>query len=267
MTTSLSHLEDAGPDRHCVHLYGDDDLSLTESAGAFMGEGLTRGEGVLAVATATHLEAFRARLVALGTDPAEAERRGSALFLDAEQTLEALSVNDEPDWSRFEEIIGQLLGDLRDRVGPAGCRAYGDMVGVLWKRGRFSAAIQLELFWNRLLFTNGVQLFCSYPIDILSPEFQSSSVNALLCAHTHLVPSDARLERALNRALDDVLGAGAEAMKRLVEAMDRPTACRMAKAEATILWLRNLLPDRADEIIARTREHFRASLAAETAAA
>src|SRR6185312_4095495 len=109
------------------------------------------------------------------------------------------------------------------RAGHTGTRAYGEMVGLLWRAGEFDAAIRLEELWNELLKSGDASLFCAYPIDIFSADFKVGKVDALLCAHTHLLPVDPALDGALNRAMDEVLGARVEGLRQLVQANYRPS--------------------------------------------
>jgi hypothetical protein len=247
-------LEQPHPEEHLVQLYGKDDRLLTRNVSRYLSEGLRRGEGLLVVATVEH----RGTLVRHLTEErsyARAVLEGRLVFLDAETTLNRFLVDGEPDQSRFEGIIGEALRGVRASAVQSGVRAFGEMVGLLWQAGRYSAAIRLEELWNRVLQASDVSLFCAYPIDVFSPEFKVSAVDALLCAHTHVVPTDAALEGALTRAMDDVLGTRVEGLRKLIKTNHRPAWASMPKAEALILWLRNNLPGSADQIVNRAREY------------
>src|SRR5262249_17252245 len=149
----------------------------------------------------------------------------------------------------------------RDRAPDFRVRAFGELVGLLWKEGRYSAAVRLEQFWNRLITSHGLHLFCAYPIDIFGPEFQSAGLDALLCAHSHVLPGgrDEDLETAIDRALRERLGATIAGLKIPLEDICRPFHTAIPKAEATVLWLRNNVPSYADEILARARLYYHAS--------
>jgi hypothetical protein len=248
-------------EEHFVQLYGKDDRLLTRNVARYLSEGLRRGDGLLVIATAEH----RGTLVRQLTEEraySKAVLEGRLVFLDAETTLNRFLVNGEPDQSRFESIIGEALRGVRSRAVQSGVRAYGEMVGVLWNAGQFAAAVRLEELWNRLLQASDVSLFCSYPIDIFSPDFKASAVDALLCAHTHVLPTDSALEGALNRAMDDVLGTRVEGLRGLMQTNHRPAWAAMPKAEAIILWLRNNLPGSADQILIRAREYYQLAVSA-----
>jgi MEDS: MEthanogen/methylotroph, DcmR Sensory domain len=251
-------LDQPEPEEHFVQLYGKDDRLLTRNVSRYLGEGLRRGDGLLVIATAEHRGSMVRQLTGERTYT-RAVLEGRLVFLDAEATLDRFMVDGEPDQGRFERIIGEALAGVRTRAVHSGIRAYGEMVGVLWKASQFSAAVRLEELWNQLLDASDVSLFCAYPIDVFSPEFHSESVDALLCAHTHVVPADSALEGALNRAMDEVLGERVDDLRRLIQANHRPAWAVIPKPEAIILWLRNNLPGSAERILNRAREYYQLS--------
>jgi hypothetical protein len=72
-----------------------------------------------------------------------------------------------------------------------------------------------------------------------------------------VLPSGANVEPALERAMSDVLGTPAAGLRMLIEA-HRPAAwAALPRAEATILWLRQNLPQHSGAILARAREYAR----------
>jgi hypothetical protein len=135
------------------------------------------------------------------------------------------------------------------------------MVGVLWTKGQFSAAVRLEQFWNKLLTRSAASLFCGYPIDIFAPGFESAAVDAVLRAHTHVVPSWSvgNAEDAIQESMRSVLGLMAGEVEALMEAGSPGTGSAMLNAEARVRWIRKNLPDRADEILAQARQFLPAS--------
>lgn len=257
-TVAAKLLEHPEPRSHFVQLYGTDDRLLTRNVGRYLWEGLQHGDGLLVVATAERSKALACQIQSLGSDPEPALREGRLVFVDAHERLASFMVQGQPDWARFESTLGPVMTQIRERAGQHEVRAYGEMVGVLWKAGRYSAAIRVEKFWNTLLKSNLFKLFCAYPIDVFSNEFQISALDAVLCAHTHLLPSGTNgdLETALNYAINEVLGPGADVFSK---ATLPPAWARMPRAEARILWLRNNLPYQADDILARARQYYVAS--------
>jgi DcmR-like sensory protein len=254
-------LDQPEAEEHFVQLYGKDDRRLIRNVSRYLSEGLRRGDGLLVIATAEHRGSMVRQLAGERTYT-RAILEGRLVFLDAEATLARFMVDGEPDQARFERIIDEALAGVRARAVHSGIRAYGEMVGVLWKASQFSAAVRLEELWNELLHSSDLSLFCAYPIDVFSPEFQSESVDALLCAHTHLVPTDSALEDALNRAMDEVLGDRVDDLRRLIQANHRPAWAVIPKPEAIILWLRNNLPGSAERILHRARQHYQLAASA-----
>jgi hypothetical protein len=235
-------------------MYGKDPAPLVRSVGRYLADGLSAGQGAVVIATESHRDAFVAELDARGADSAAALRDGRLVVLDAHETMARFIVDGQPDRELFEATVRPLLSALRARC-PAGVRAYGEMVGVLWEEGRFAAAIRLEDFWNALLCDGSFRLFCAYPIDVCGDGFTPADVDAVMSTHTHVVPTASELELALERALEDVLGTSASALRRLMDANCRPSWAALPRAEATILWLRDNVPALTGAILTRTREY------------
>ena len=259
--TSRAHLLDqADAEAHLVQLYGSDDRLLTKNVSRFLAEGLRRGDGLVIIASAEHTEAFASQLRdERGYSKAVLE--GRLVFLEAKATLEDLMVEGLPDANRFDTIIGGTLKQVQARAGHTGLRAYGEMVGILWQVGQYAAAARLEELWNKLLKSSHIRLFCGYPIDVFGEEFQVEKVDPLLCAHTHMLPVDEALESALDRAMNEVLGARVNGLRTLMKANYRPSWGEVPRTEAIILWLRNNLPGSAGEILSLARGYYQAGSA------
>jgi DcmR-like sensory protein len=255
MSTCPELLDRLEAEEHVVQLYGSDDRLLTRNVGRYLEEGLKRGDGLLVIATPEHRSSL-ARYLSNQPSYSSAVLDGRLVFLDAAATLNRFLSNGVPDAERFGSAVGEALRTVQSNAGPTGVRAYGEMVGLLWKSGNTAAATRLEELWNGLLKASDVRLFCAYPIDVFSPDFQVSNLDALLCAHTHLLPIDVALEDAVNRALDEVLGARAEIIRTLIQADHRPSWAALPAAESMVLWLRNSLPGSAPEILERARQYY-----------
>ena len=255
MSSCPELLDRLEPKEHVLQLYGSDDRLLILNVGRFLSEGLKRGDGLVVIATPEHRTSLTRQLRENRVYP-EAVLEGRLVFLDAEATLARFMVDGAPDPELFRDVVGETLRGASARAVHTGVRAYGEMVGLLWKAGEHAAAVRLEELWNELLKQSDVSLFCAYPLDIFSPEFQSEKVDALLCSHTHLLPVDAALEEALNRAMEEVLGPRLDNIRGLIQANHRPSWGKIPKGEALVLWLRNNLPGSADRIMARAQEYY-----------
>jgi hypothetical protein len=74
-----------------------------------------------------------------------------------------------------------------------------------------------------------------------------------------MVPAqpEGMLETALNRALEDILGQNADLLWSAIKAGNRRNSWAvMPTAEAMMLSIRENLPEKADQIIQRTRHHY-----------
>jgi hypothetical protein len=244
---------------HYVQLYEADKAGLTRNVGHYLWEGLRRGEGVLLIATPEHQALFMRCLDGLGADLGTLLGNHQLVCWDAQETLTRFMVGGLPDWRLFEKVIGGAVRQIRPADGVEGLRAYGEMVGLLWKVRQFAAAVRLEQFWNKLLEQSSFSLYCAYAIDLFGNEFDVTDLESVLCTHTHLIPaeSDGMLEGALNRSMDKVLGPEADALRVKIKANHRPSWAVMPSAESIVLWLRENLPEQADRIVKLAKEYYR----------
>lgn len=242
------------PSQHFVQFYDADHAAWLASVTRYLAEGLRAGESVLVVATPEHRKAILRRLASLGFDASEFSCR--LVFLDASQTLARFMRNGDPDWARFQHAIGSELERLRASSLHGGLRAYGEMVGVLWSAGAFTSSIRLEEYWNRLLQATSFKLFCGYPINIFAEDFHHSHVEAVISAHTHVIPTglDGHLDWAVRSAIDEVAGTGAARLKSWIPTRHPHT--RVPAAEAAILSLPGAMPAEARDIINAARRHY-----------
>lgn len=213
---------------------------------------------MLVIATAEHWQSFSQHLARLGADVQRFLTEGQLCVLDAHQALSRFLIGGVPIWVEFQKLVQGALRELRRQNRSERTRAYGEMVGILWKLRRYAAAVRLEQFWNRLLEQSSFSLYCAYAIDIFSPEFTGSNLDGVLCAHTHLIPAepDGKLEAALYRSMDEVVGAEADELRRLIRRNVNPSWAVLPSAENAVLWLRENRPGQAEDILSRARQHY-----------
>jgi DcmR-like sensory protein len=249
-------LGSAKPGTHLLQFYAADPGQLAKNVGKYFADGFDTGCTAVLVTTPEHRDAIFDVLAARDWSADVLTREGLLEVFDASQTLPKIMVDGWPDAERFDAVIGGAIRKANGRSSGAGTRAFGEMVGLLWGRGQFPAAIRLELLWNRLLERTRFCLFCAYPVDILGIDFEAGIVDPLLCAHTHVISNDdeVRLQTAIDHAMREVLD-GSE-RRQAVSARGRRAWAMLPTAESTILWLRRNAPDRAEDIVARARLYF-----------
>jgi hypothetical protein len=192
MDTALQDHQAATPaPHHAVQFYGCDESLFTTVAG-FVSEGLIAGQPAIVVATQAHrdgiLNALEKRYIAV----ARARRQGDLVVLDANEMLELFLVAGMPNVELFEQHVGGIITHvLKQRTGHTVVRAYGEMVDVLWKRGRTDAAMSLEMLWNRLAATHHFALLCGYSMGNF---FKRIDQFQQVCAqHSHVLETDSKV--------------------------------------------------------------------------
>ena len=260
LSNSAPH-DAAGQGSHVVQLHDANVHALTSNVASFLVEGLKAGGGAVLIATPLHAASFVREIARSGIDTDRLMRDGRLMQFDAEQTLSRIMVGGHPDADRFDQVVGSAIRNLKHATGTSGLRAYGEMVGLLWKAKQFPAAIRLEQLWNRLRTTIAFDLFCAYPIDVFDKDFDVGVMDALLCAHTHLLPSGANavLQDALDRAIGEMHDVRAADQDRKIPRGVTREWATLPEPEATILWLRAKHPEKADAILDRARAYYQAS--------
>lgn len=243
---------------HVVQFYDAQEDALVANVGRYLLDGVKRSEALLIVAADERRAAFVRFLQVAGVDTDRILGDGMLEMLDAQQALDRFIVGGYPDIERFNATVGAAVRKARDR-STAGLRVYGEMVGLLWNRRQYPAAIRLEQLWHQLMGTVTFALFCAYEIDMLDASLDSGPIETLLCAHTHLLPNrpDDGFLSALQRGMEEVLGDHVAHLPLDAARMSGRGVARLPQSESTILWLRKHMPEHAAEIFRRARAHYR----------
>lgn len=171
------------PCEHLVQIY-EGEGPFVDSLEGFVGGGLRAGDGVIVIATATHLHALEERLAAQGVDIAAARSSDQYIPLDAVETLSKFMVGGWPDDYLFTQVVTEIL--TRARKNGRGVRAFGEMVAVLWGQGHNGATVRLEHLWHQLCQTEAFSLFCAYP-RIGFTQDVSASISEICAAHSRVI--------------------------------------------------------------------------------
>jgi hypothetical protein len=248
-------LVEAPAGRHLAQLHRDD-RSLVASVGLYVSAGLERGAGVVIVATPDHTEAILRYVGRAGLSADALRRSGQFIVLDAEATLARILRGGQPVWSEFQRVIGPVIEHLH-RFGRSRCRAYGEMVNVLWSRGQYQAAIQLEEFWNTLGQTLPFALFCSYVFDSRDHRCYQAPLADIGRTHSEIITGDddEAFVEALDKASRDVFGAPlSESIAAAPE--HAPGEHRLPTAQRTMLWMSHALPAASADVLQRARAYL-----------
>ena len=244
-----------------MQLYGPDERHLVQNVCRYFADGLLLEEGIVAVTTPKHRAGFIRGLSAMGVDMEAAQAQDRALFFDAAETLATLTPHGGSGILRAlpKSSAAYRTAPGQAAKGPSG--STGETVGLLWLDGKIDEAIRLEELWNRFLETANVTLLCGYAIDVFSDNFHMEGLDAVLCAHTHLLPSGDgyALETSIRKALRDAFGSKLEGLDRIMNEDFRHAWAIVPNAEAIILWLRRNLPDSARDVMARAHAYYRVS--------
>jgi hypothetical protein len=157
---------------HAVYLYSEED-ELLDRLESYVLDGDRHGQRTILFAEHERMKLLRLRLSAWQVDIEPHE---------ATWALQRFTVDGRVDEERFRAVVGEVLA--RHEAGTV--RLYGEMVGVLWRRGERQEALRLEAAWNGWLADNpGVPLLCAYARDEIEPFAEHAAVCQ---AHSDVFP-------------------------------------------------------------------------------
>ncbi|HXH74332.1 MAG TPA: MEDS domain-containing protein [Bacteriovoracaceae bacterium] len=168
---------------HLVKFYCDL-RNLTDLVCDYVVPGISRGDGIIIIATQTNRKAFEAALENRSIDVTMAKAAGQVLLLDAEETLRKIMSGGMPVTSKFNAVIGEKIIKMLEKY--PNIRAYGEMVNVLWKQDCVEGTIALEKFWNSLAVIHPFALLCSYSMDENLMK-KGKSLSDICSTHTHYI--------------------------------------------------------------------------------
>jgi hypothetical protein len=244
------------PHGHAAHVYRELG-ELAQSVSAYLTVGFEIGEPALLVATPEHLREFMASLAASGWDEARVEQAGLLAVADAAETLGAIM--DGGDGTPSKRVFEKTVGGLLDLFPGKHVRAFGERVDLLSRDGRVEAAIALEELWNDLRRRRDFSLLCGYHLNVFDRAAQAGVLPDVCRMHSHMLPAldPARLTRAVDQALEEVLGA-AEAGKVYVLVGQELRSDRIPMAQVLLMWVSANMPALAERVLASARARYEA---------
>lgn len=249
-------LIDAPVGRHFAQLHRDSG-ALVQSVGLYVVSGLKRGSRVVLIATPDHTEALLRHVVQMGLNEEAMRRCGQFVVLDAEATLARIMRDGYPCWHEFRRVIGAVIEPTQP-FGRTTTRAYGEMVNLLWSRGEYRAAIQVEEFWNDLARVFPFSLFCSYVLDSHDLRSYQTPLSEIGRTHSEIVTGDDddAFREALDRASTDVFGVPLSDAVIQTGREQGPGEHRLPTGQRTMLWIARKLPSSSEAILHRARTYL-----------
>jgi signal transduction histidine kinase len=177
----------AGTRDHTVQFY-ESDAYLVQSLRRFFGPALRDGETAIVVASEPHRRELSRILTTDGIDVEELTRSGRYVSHDAGTLLGAFMRDGMPDRERFASVIGDIVAPAF--AAGTRVRIYGEMVSILWSRGRTDATLRLEELWTDLQERYPFALCCGYPMSNFSGRAMEMSFAEVCSHHSHVHPAE-----------------------------------------------------------------------------
>ena len=187
--SSQTSLQDKplAPDRMChlMKVY-QDGSDLASTVASFLSEGLRKSESVFVIATSNHCSDITHALDQRGVPVSTLTTSGQLQFVDALETLGRLQLEERINRISFEGLLDELTLPLRRNGKTTPIRVYGEIVDLLWQRGRLDAALALEGLWNDYLTRSKNRLLCGYSHTLMTSE-DASAFTKVEQIHSHTI--------------------------------------------------------------------------------
>lgn len=177
---------------HDVQFYDSDEF-LFESVADYLTTGVRLGQPIVVIATGAHRAGYREAMRARGANPDDLTEGRDLAWLDARETLSAFMEGGRPNAELFDLTVGRVFEALRRNRPYVMVRAHGEMVDLLWREGKASAALALEELWNDLANRHSFSLLCTYSRQMLASVRSADGVEQICGRHARVLPSEASI--------------------------------------------------------------------------
>jgi anti-sigma regulatory factor (Ser/Thr protein kinase) len=184
--TPADHASVAPSCDHVAKFYDDAD-ELVAAVSPRLSAALHDGAAVIAIVGAEHAGALRDALAREGVDVDAALAEGRLAWLDAAETLAAMTADGAVAPERFATVVGGVV--RRAATGGRPVVAFGEMVALLWDAGDVLGAVALEQLWEGLRTEIDFELICGYRASGIADPGHAGALRQVCEAHTVVVPA------------------------------------------------------------------------------
>jgi PAS domain S-box-containing protein len=171
---------------HFVQFY-DSDAFLVDMLGSWFGDALRGTDSCVFIGTDAHRQDLETRLKADGFDRQGGLERDRLVLVNASAALAEFMVEGRLEHSLFRRLLGEIL----ERVSHGGnVRIFGEMVALLWSRGKRPAAVRLEEIWNEFIRTRSISLCCGHSLNSFSTDTDAFWFSRVCAAHSDVLPAE-----------------------------------------------------------------------------
>lgn len=249
-------LADPGEDGHIVQLYQDGDF-YGEAISHFAAEGFARDESIILVATPPNWANISGRLTRKGFDIPDLFRRGQLTLLDAEQTLPKFLAGNMPDPKIFKPLAEATIEKAHAGGKFPRVRWWGEMVNVLYVNGNGRGSTRLEELFDEVAHEQSIAIFCSFLMDKYDPEIYNGPFGDVCRTHAHVIPAEdyGYHRKAVDFAVAEVVGEVTGPLLASLVCWKQEVSSGMPVAQALLLWIKDILPHRFEQVLDRAREY------------
>ena len=179
---------EAGPGhRHSVSFF-EHPQELVQQVTAFCCEAASLDDSVLLVVGQERRARLAEALALVGIDLAASEATGDLRVLDADALVRGVTSGDHVDVEHLTDVAAAVIDELA--AGGRTVHIFGEMVALLWRDGRTSAAVELEARWSRIVEDRPVVVMCAYEVDSFAAVEDLEAAAAICREHSRVSAPD-----------------------------------------------------------------------------
>jgi hypothetical protein len=256
-------LANPGPNGHIVQLYQDAGF-YGEAISHFAAEGLVRGESIIIVATAANWANISGRLISKGFIPSDLLSRGQLILLDADETLPIFLLDGYPDGKIFKGLAEATIERARAGGKFPRVRWWGEMVNLLYMADNQSGSTRLEELFDEVAHEQSISIFCSFLMDKYDPTIYDRAFGDVCRTHAHVIPAEdyALHRKVVDRAISEVIGPIEGSLLKSLATWAHGRGFGMPTSQSTLLWVKDAVPTKFDEVLACARRYEHETLSA-----
>jgi hypothetical protein len=145
-----------------------------------------RGDVIVTIASETHRLQILEKLRARGLHLTDVARDGRCIWLDALDTLSLFMLDDWPDPLLFRKVVGDVAKTTVESARQRRQRvaACGQLAPILWAKGNRNAAIEIEILWDQMCSTHGIDTLSAYVSATADRDRHLREFNRVCAAHS-----------------------------------------------------------------------------------
>jgi hypothetical protein len=138
---------------------------------------------------------------------------------------------------------------------------------VLYVAGNQNGSTRLEELFDEVAHEQSIAIFCSFLMDKYDPHIYEKAFGDVCRTHAQIIPAEdyAVHRRVVDRAIGEIVGPIEGPLLKSLASWAQRRTIGMPASQSILLWLKEAVPTKFDEVLACARKFESEALAARRA--